>query len=131
MDDHCKYCGSGRAVPILDKRLENSPKRGNKYRAACLECERWLPLASESEFRTHSNPHVLPADAPSDAVHRLVPLEEYDYGPEWAALVGDQSKDQRVLPDGGQINRFECPSCGDLVEGRPEECPHCGGGYKW
>lgn len=139
MDDTCKYCGSGKAVPVLDKRIENSPKPGNKYRAACLaeDCQRWLPLASEEEFRAHPRPHVLPADAGSDDVHRVIPLEEYDYGEEWASLA--ESAGQRAMTDGGDDtvdepeNRFTCPStgCEAEVEGKPDECPECGAGYNW
>ncbi len=136
MDDHCKYCGSARTVPVLDKRIERSPKPGNKYRAACLECERWLPVTSESEFRRHSNPHVLPADAASDAVHRLIPLEEYDYDDEWADLVESETEvdtGQRAIADGGaeEVYRFLCPECSHVVDGKPDECPHCDTSYRW
>lgn len=144
MDDHCQYCGSGKAYPVLDKRIENSPKPGNKYRAACLGCERWLPLTSEEEFRAHPEPHVLPADAGSDELGRIVPLEEYDYGEEWAELV-EQANDQQAVADGGShvvddddrseepANRFQCPAtgCEAEVEGKPPECPECGAPYQW
>lgn len=37
--------------------------------------------------------------------------------------------------DGGEEgesgNRFECPSCGDVVEGYPDECPSCEASYNW
>lgn len=147
MEDTCKYCHSTSAVPVLDKRIEKSPKPGNKYRSACLNCERWLPLASEAEFRGHPRPHVLPADAGSDEVDRLIPLEEYDYGDEWADLVQQETDQQaqQAIADGGEepdrddgdgdetINRFECPAtgCTRTNEGKPASCPGCGAVYQW
>lgn len=143
----CKYCGSANAVPILDKRIEGSPKPGNPWRSGCLDCERWLPLSNEETFREHPRPHVLPPDAGSDEIDAVVPLEEYDYSDEWADLVervraGDQEPDRALATDGGSdpdddvdeaVNRFECPAtgCGDPVEGKPDECPHCGASYDW
>lgn len=146
----CEYCASRRVVPVLLKRIERSPTAGNKYRRFCQGCERWLPFCGESDYRQALHPHVLPADGdPDDAAEHIVPLEDYDYGPEWADLVeratGDRP-DAEALTDGGQdvqddesdegepeqvINQFDCPGCGETVEGYPDECPTCGAPYNW
>lgn len=72
----------------------------------------------------------------------------------------DQVDDKYVIPEGREIPRplivcqvcdqdswrtnddscglcgapiFDCPAdeCGEEVHGQPDECPHCGAGYKW
>ena len=58
--EECKYGHECQVVPVLDKKIEQQPRAGNKYRRYCLSCERWLPMCSEEFFRTHSNPHCLP-----------------------------------------------------------------------
>lgn len=161
MTHECRYCSSGRVVPVLLKRIERSPTAGNKYRLWCQGCERWLPFCGEDDYATSLHPHVLPADGdPDQAGEHIVPLEEYDYADEWRDLVerveGDRPDPQpgTAVADGGTVqtdqqhadderedsedsedvevvNRFECPGCGEDVEGYPSECPDCGATYNW
>lgn len=154
MTGECRYCGCEKVVPVLDKRIEQSPKAGNKFRTACIGCNRWLPMTSEEVFRSHDRPHVLPLEGvpklSSDEdpdVEDVVPLEDYDYGPELADLVERISGDggQTAATDGGQDvpetgdddvedeledddeeaeNRFQCPAtnCDAVHVGHPDEC---------
>jgi len=154
METDCKWCGSKRVVPVLDKRIERSPKTGNKFRVYCLACDRWMPFTSDKEYRDHLHPHVLPADADPEADDPTVPLEDYDYGPEWRDLAERTARsrpEQQAATDGGEVveeddeadavdgdepepvNRFDCPGagCEAVVEGEPDECPACGVGYDW
>ena len=39
-------------------------------------------MTSGEHYRNHLHPHVLPMDADTE----VVPLEDYDYGPEWKDL---------------------------------------------
>ena len=87
---------------------------GNKYRLRCRECERWLPCTSEETWRTHADPHVLPAGVdPKDPT--IVSVEETEYADEVAE------------------NSFECPAEGCSAEhtGYPDSCDSCGAVYDW
>lgn len=152
--DECRYCGEHSVVPVLDKSIERSPTGGgNKYRRRCLSCYRWAPMTSREHYEQHAHPHVLPVDADSDAEGSCVPLEEYDYGPEWEDLAervgageSDESgpsadvttaNEQPVMTDGGTDeepeNSFVCPYDGCDAEhtGYPDECDACGAVYEW
>lgn len=93
-DYECRYCGSSSVVPVLDKRMDEAPAAGNKYRRHCLSCARWLPMCSENYFKKHPDPHVLPT---SDEPERenLVPLEEYDYAEEIKQVEGRMTSSTR------------------------------------
>ena len=150
--DECRYCGANSVVPVLDKSIERKPTGGgNKFRRRCLSCYRWLPMTSEKYYRNHLHPHVLPVDADSDEEGCCVPLEEYDYGPEWRDLarkVGAvEDGGQRAMTDGGTDadadeadeaeesveNQFTCPydDCDAEHTGYPDECGACGAVYEW
>lgn len=95
-------------------------------------------MTSKAAFQNHPHPHVLPADADPQEEGSILPLEEYDYGPEWADLAEkvaarNNSDQQEAIADGGEVNTFECGAtgCGETVEGYPDECPHCGAAYNW
>lgn len=97
--DECDGCDDAAVVPVLDKGIERSPTPGNKFRQRCLACGRWHTMTSEEAFRSHDHPHVLPLGEDGDAIESLVPLEDYQYGPEWrdlAARIGDDVEE----PDG-------------------------------
>lgn len=118
MIDECRYCHSKRVVPVLDKRIERSPKAGNKYRTRCLSCQRWLPMTSESAFKNHANPHVLPADADPDEDGSAIPLEEYDYQDEWEDLAEQAGVGGgAVATDGGE----DVEEAGDDRDDRDED----------
>lgn len=144
----CRYCHALRVVPVLDKRIERSPRAGNKYRTFCHNCGSWGPMTSEDHFRSSLHPHVLPADGdPNQPDSELVALENYDYGDEWADLREKVTADRaaRARADGGvpldeiddphsdepDENEFNCPDCDHHVSGFPDECPNCGRGYNW
>lgn len=63
-------------------------------------------MTSEAAFRNHLYPHVLPPDVDPDGEDVLVPLEDYDYGREWADLVEDVTGDrpEAVATDGGVVD---------------------------
>jgi len=107
--DPCKYCSSTRVAVVLDKRIQASPTPGNKYRKRCLECSRWLPMASAAQFETAKFRHVLPRDADPEGEEPTVPAEEFD-GQVRSALTPEQHAERRaeaadevaeVLADGG------------------------------
>ena len=57
-------------------------------------------MCSKEHFKSHSNPHMLPIDYDRTEA-KPVPVSEYDYKPEWAALSekvrngsGQESDDQ-------------------------------------
>lgn len=149
--DECRYCGSGRTVPVLDVRMEGQPHGGNPHRARCLGCQRWLPMASKDDFKNHLHPHVLPRDADPDRDDCTIPLEEWDRSERFEQVVErlnayrERDRPYAVATDGGQervddqesddqdeeSNRFDCPACGVGVEGYPDECPDCGARYDW
>ena len=149
MTHECRYCASGRVVPVLLKRIERSPTAGNKYRLFCQGCERWLPFCGESDYRQALHPHVLPADGdPDEAAEHIVPLEDYDYGPEWADLVEQATGDRpdpesgMAMADGGDGVEEADEADDDQADEEPEsddedgeddvevinrfECPGCG-----
>ena len=44
----------------------------------------------------------------------------------------EEHEDRFVLtPEDDVVPVFNCPSCGELVEGQPDECPECGMSYNW
>lgn len=157
--DECEWCDDDAVVPVLDKGIERSPTPGNKFRRRCLACHRWHPMTSEQAYREHDHPHVLPLGADGDADGSLVPLEDYDYAPEWRELVARVSDDvdapghsgggKVAMTDGGSNtepatteedveddepdNQFVCPydDCETEHTGFPEECDGCGGDYNW
>lgn len=45
----------------------------------------------------------------------------------------EEHEDRFVLPTESDdpIPVFDCPNCGVLVEGQPNECPECGMSYTW
>ena len=71
--EECRYCHENQVVPVLDKKMEQQPRAGNKYRRSCLSCGRWLPMCSAEYYRAHHNPHVLPIGE-----SEIVPLSEVD-----------------------------------------------------
>lgn len=114
MTGSCRYCASERTVPVLYERMERANwKAGNKYRVFCQECERWLPCCSKEDWRTHDNPHVLPADSDPDDPE-LIPAGETEFADDLA-------------------NRFQCPNdgCEAVHTGFPADCDHCGAPYSW
>ena len=156
MMEECRYCDSERTVPVLD-RSAVGPHGGNPYRARCLDCRRWLPMTDKETFRKHLRPHVLPkgVDAQDDG-EIVVPIENSEESGEWADVMErienyrDRERPyatwdaaQQAVTDGGEevdddegddveeVNRFPCPGCEETVEGRPDECPHCGAEYNW
>ena len=156
--EECRYCKRDAVVPVLDKSIERNPAGGgNKYRRRCTACDRWAPMCSEDHYRDHAHPHVLPVDADADAEGSILPLEQYDYGPEWNDLVdrvteSDPSPSEepspsdaaggagrRAMTDGGEVadddepsgNVFDCPWCGEQQHGKPECCGDCGAEYEW
>lgn len=153
MTETCRYCSEPAVVPVLDKNIERSPKAGNKFRRFCLACTRVLPMTSEEYFREHDRPHVLQVgdSLDPDEPGSVVPLNEYDYGPEWDDLADQIQNGQTAATDGGEsdrssddvddagddaddeeANRFECPrrDCDEVHDGYPDECD-CGAVYNW
>lgn len=155
MIEPCEHCGSERIAAVLWKKIEQSPRAGNKYRLRCLDCGRWLPCCSKGEFQTADRQHVLPADVDPDSETPTVPVGDYD-GPvdglrepptgepeDGMAADGsggtvDDDDDAGQEHDDGDdepVNEFQCPpshgGCGKTVTGYPDECPHCGAGYDW
>lgn len=155
MMDECRHCSSGRVVPVLDVRIEQSPTAGNKYRTRCLECGRWLPMCGADDYENHLHPHVLPKDADPQAEDPTVPLEEWDNSERFQEVLdrledyADRDRPYTVVAaDGGEQiedvdddepaddepeNLFECPAtgCDRVNEGYPDECPACGATYDW
>ena len=144
MIEPCQYCASERVAAVLDKRMEASPTAGNKYRQRCLSCERWLPMCSAADFQTAEHQHVLPRDTDAEEDDPTVPANEYDGPVDGVSTAQSADGDEEAMTDGGEVqdgesadrddvNRFECPKCGDQVEGYPESCPHdgCGVPYQW
>lgn len=159
MSDECRYCASERVAPVLDKRIEQAPTAGNKYRTRCLSCWRWLPMTSSDAWEDSQKRWVLPADADPDNDDNLVTSRDYGHPEaeeELAEKVGAQGVDQytedgqAVATDGGEDdaeaapevdddqadqaepeNEFSCPSCGHDNTGFPNECVGCGAPYNW
>lgn len=146
----CRYCGSGRVVPVLHARMLGQPHGGNPYRSRCLECSRWNPVISKDTFKNHLRPHVLEKDADPDAEGSTIPLEDWDESERYADVVErlenyadrDRPFELAGATDGGQEaddvddqesdeNRFECPTCGGENTGKPDDCQHCGATYQW
>lgn len=107
MMDECRYCGSGRTVPVLDVRMEGQPHGGNPYRSRCLGCSRWLPMASKQDFKDHLHPHVLPKDGDPESDDDTIPLEEWDRAERFEGVVErlaayrDRDRPYAVATDGG------------------------------
>jgi len=154
VSDECEYCGSERVAPVLDKRIEQSPTAGNKYRTRCLSCWRWLPMTSADAWKESQLSKVLPATADPEQPDNLVEPEEAPDGrlEELKEKVASQGVDthqgEEVAADGGQpevedveddeqdeeeANTFDCPAtdCGATHSGYPDECDECGAPYKW
>lgn len=146
MIEPCRYCASERVAAVLDKRIEQAPTAGNKYRKRCLGCGRWLPCCSAADFQTADHQHVLPRDADPEAEDPTVPAEEFDGPVDGLSSGVSNDTPKAVATDGGEVedveeddqeepdrNHFECPACGGDVVGRPDECPHqgCGVPYNW
>lgn len=115
----CRYCASGRIVPVLDKRIERSHRAGNKFRQLCKGCRRWLPMTSEEHFRNHHSPHVLPADASPDA-ENVIPLTEYEYDDELADLaaeVEERRNRQHIAPDSSSVEPVAMTDGGTDLDG--------------
>jgi len=139
----CKYCQSQRVAAVLDKQIEARPTAGNKYRKRCLDCGRWLPCCSTADFQAADRQHVLPRGVDRESENPTVPVEEFggdvdglqsaDSGGTDTAVTdgGPETTADNSDSDGDDANRFDCPKCGDSVTGQPDECPHCGAGYKW
>lgn len=111
MSDECRYCASERVAPVLDKRIEQAPTAGNKYRTRCLACWRWLPMTSSDAWENSQKRWVLPADADPDNDDNLVTSRDYGHPEaeeELAEKVGAQGVDQyvesgqAVATDGGE-----------------------------
>lgn len=121
----CRYCASERVVPVLDKRLHNSPSAGNHFRDRCLHCERWLPRTSKQRFIEHANSKVLPPDSdPQNPT--LVDLSDYEFADELNELI-EKSENS------GTENEFRCPvdGCEAEHDGYPDYCEECGTKYNW
>lgn len=150
MGDECRFCGSERVVPVLDKRIEQSPTAGNKYRTRCLTCWRWLPMTSGDHWKEHPNAKVLPADADPEENDNLVDAEDAEDGrlAELQEKVSNRGVSaERAVTDGGEepsvkeesddeqedVNRFTCPaeSCDNEMTGYPDKCGTCGTPYTW
>lgn len=119
----CRYCASERVVPVLDKRLHNSPSAGNPFRSRCMGCERWLPMTTKAAFKQSPDAMVMPPDQdPDDPA--LVPFDEYDYA--------DKLSDLAAKVDDSP-NQFVCPveGCEADHTGYPDECDDCGTEYNW
>jgi len=84
----CEYCEHESVVPVLDKNIELSPRPGNKYRRACLSCDKWNPATSEETWRTARHPTVLKKGG--EGIDDLIRLEEYDYDPELRQLIEEK-----------------------------------------
>lgn len=139
MIEPCEYCASQRVAAVLDKRIEQSPRAGNKYRQRCLNCGRWLPCCSAADFQTADHQHVLPRDSDPEADDPTVPVEEFDG--EVDGISAGSNDTPTAMTDGGtdiedeeddvEQNEFNCPKCGVRVVGHPDECPDCGVPYQW
>lgn len=130
----CRTCGSTRVVPVLDKRIERKPTGGgNKYRRYCRTCDSWQPCTSAETFESHPNPHVLPVDGEPDDPDTIVPLTDYDYGPEWEELADRVAHGQNGSDLNGSTpeNEFSCPVCGTRQTGFPSGCISCDAVYRW
>lgn len=123
--DECRYCYAEAVVPVLDKRLHNSPTAGNPFRSRCMGCERWLPMTGKDAFKEHPDSMVLPADQDPDDPD-LVLFTEYDYQDELDQLA-------KKVERGGTDNEFRCPADGCEADhtGYPDECGECGVPYDW
>lgn len=145
-NEDCHLCYSTRVVPVLDKRIERSPKPGNKYRSYCLHCESWLPMTSAKSYEESLHPHVLPADGDSQNPADVIPADEYGYEAETADLLEKMNGDGRAnasrKANGAESeprsaieppseHEFECPSCRQPVVGYPLNCPYCNISYDW
>lgn len=143
MNEDCHLCYSKRVVPVLDKRIERSPKAGNKYRRYCLHCESWLPMTSTKHFQQSLHPHILPADGDPQNPADVIPCDEYGYERETADLLDKMNRNGRAARHSSNENgsrsvieppsehEFECPSCRKSVGGYPLECPNCTISYDW
>lgn len=56
-------------------------------------------MTSEATFKSHPEPHILTIDADPDADASTIPLEDYDYGPEWEDLAEQAGVDGPDSPD--------------------------------
>lgn len=97
-------------------------------------------MASKDAWNNHLHPHVLTLDADPEEENSTIPLEEWDRKSEYEALVEriqsfqDRDRPYATVTDGGDVkthNEFDCPRCEQQVNGKPEECPHCGAPYNW
>jgi rRNA maturation protein Nop10 len=147
MKDECPHCGSGRTVPVLDVRMRGQPHGGNPYRARCLGCDRWLPMASKEDFKNHLHPHVLRKDADPDADDCTIPLEDWDRADDYQEVLKrleryrDRERPYEIATDGDgtdeteqqaeRTNNFACPACDEERTGYPDRCPDCGATYNW
>lgn len=85
----CRFCGRAAVVPVKDRSMDKTGKRGNPYRLSCLACERHICMTSRDNWETHEDRFVLPEGGD--------PVPVFDC-PECDELVEGQ-------PD-------ECPDCG-------------------
>lgn len=107
----CRYCESGRVVPVKDKRMNATVSRwgGNRFRSFCKECRRFGNFTSREAWEAHEDARVLAADA-------------------------DPEEPQLLSADGTEYrNRFVCPNdgCDAVHDGYPTKCDVCDTPYEW
>ena len=141
MNRTCKNCASERVVPVLDKRIENRARAGNKFRTRCLHCGHWNPLASRADFvmsaaADEKEAYVLPADGDPEEVDSIVLVEEFDGNISELredARIADVPETESDKEEPPIENSFHCPADGCDAEntGHPDECSECGTPYSW
>lgn len=118
MPDGCD-CGEGEFVAALDLKLVPSHVPGNKYCRMCKNCGK-RHFVSRKFFERSEDKHVIP-------VKETDPVEATEC----------DSCDSITWVTGGSEcarcgeNIFDCPNCGEEVQGEPDECPNCGTDYNW
>ena len=141
MNRACNNCASERVVPVLDKRIENRARAGNKFRTRCLHCGHWNPLCSRADFlmsvaNDEKDAYVLPADADPEEVDAIVLVDDYDgeiaeLNDVHNAAPKPASGDERNSSP--TENQFICPAdaCNAENTGFPDHCPECETRYTW
>lgn len=113
----CRYCASQRVIPVLFERMERAGwQPGNPFRQFCLECDRWLQMCSREAWERHPEARVLPATHSPD-VPLLIPVEDTDFADRVSSAPA--------------ANQFDCPACGVLQTGYPDQCNRCSVPFEW
>jgi hypothetical protein len=98
-------------------------------------------MCGTADFQAADIQHVLPVSVSRDAEDPTVPVSKYD-GTVEGVQAGEDLDDGRLRADGGEAPEaegetdepehvFDCPACGESVDGYPETCPHCQAVYNW